>query len=43
MSAPAMRGRHPIAERWLYFYIPMGFALLFLLVGPDSTGWRSPR
>ena len=25
--------RHPTAERWLYLYVPLGFALLFL-VGP---------
>ena len=37
MSAPmpsaVAYGRHPKAERWLFLYVPLGFALVFL-VGP---------
>jgi multiple sugar transport system permease protein len=32
-AAGTIRSHHPTAERWLYLYIPMGFALFFL-VGP---------
>jgi len=33
LAQGTIRSRHPRAERWLFLYIPMGFALLFL-VGP---------
>jgi multiple sugar transport system permease protein len=33
MSATTIRSRHPVLERWLFLYIPLAFALIFL-VGP---------
>jgi multiple sugar transport system permease protein len=33
LAAGTIRTRHPTAERWLFLYLPLGFALLFL-VGP---------
>ncbi len=32
-SSGALYSRHPVLERWLFLYVPLGFALFFL-VGP---------